>query len=97
MPGPGTVLYALAMLALVLGFIAALGWLLRTYGARWGLAGSSSNNALHVSQRVALSAQHSLLDVREPGMRYLILIGPNHSTVVAQHTLKQNLKKKALP
>lgn len=93
----GTALYALAMLGLVLGLILGLGWILRTYGSRWGLSGAARRApTLQVQQRLTLSAHHSLVEVTDTtspqAQRYLIVLGPNHSTVVAQERLKQKAK-----
>ncbi|MCA3243868.1 MAG: hypothetical protein INF43_00995 [Alphaproteobacteria bacterium] len=88
----GASLYALAMLALVLGLILGLGWFLRTYGTRLGFGGGGMAHAtLQVRQRLSLTAQHSLVEVADTTgtkpTRYLIVLGPNHSTVVAQTPL----------
>ncbi len=93
----GTTLYALAMLALVLGLILGLGWFLRTYGARLGLLGSTTRAmpTLQVQQRLSLTAHHSLVEVTDSTQRYLLVLGPNHSTVVSQTVLPKPKKDRA--
>ncbi len=88
----GTGLYALAMLALVLGLILGLGWLMRTYGTRWGLGATRAEPTLKVTQRLPLNAQHTLVEVTEPTHRTLLLLGPGQSVVVAREVLKRPKK-----
>lgn len=87
----GASLYALAMLGLVLGLILGLGWFLRTYGTRLGFGGGMAQATIQVRQRLSLTAQHSLVEIADTAStkptRYLLVLGPNHSTVVAQTPL----------
>jgi flagellar biogenesis protein FliO len=89
----GTGLYALSMLALVLGLILGLGWLLRTYGTRLGLTGNAANKpTLKITQRLTLTAQHTLIEIESPTHTTQVILGPNHSTVVTREVLKTRKK-----
>jgi flagellar biogenesis protein FliO len=89
----GTMLYALAMLILVLGLILGLGWLLRTYGTRLGLTGTATSKpTLQITQRLSLTAQHTLVEIQDTTHTTQVILGPNHSTVVAREALKVRKK-----
>lgn len=89
----GTTLYALAMLALVLALILGLGYVLRTYGTRLGLTGTATHKpTLKVTQRLSLTAQHTLIEIESPTHTTQVILGPNHSTVVAREVLKTRKK-----
>jgi flagellar biogenesis protein FliO len=76
-------LYALAMLALVLGLIMGLGWALRTYGTRWGLGNTARTTpTLRVTERLPLSAQHTLVKVQDGQQEYTLALSPQGVQVI---------------
>ena len=80
-----TTLHAIAMLGLVLGLIAGLSWLLRTYGDKVGLGqplGGKKGGTLKVLQRLPLSAQHTLVEVADGSEKHLIVLSPNSSNLI---------------
>ena len=77
-----TTLHALAMLVVTLGLIMGLGWLLRTYGTRFGFTVSKGTSTWRVTQRLPLSAHATLVEVETPTHTHVLVTANNHTTVV---------------
>lgn len=80
--GATVVRYVLA-LAVVIGLLLLLRWVLRTYATGGQLSiGRSRQNRLSVVEQVALDQRRRLLLVRRDGVEHLILVGGGNDLVV---------------
>jgi flagellar protein FliO/FliZ len=68
-------------LALVLGLILLLAWVLRRFGAG-GLVRPGARRRLHVVESAMAGPRHRLVLVRRDDTEHLILMGPNGDLVV---------------
>jgi len=76
-------LRAIAALIFVLGLIAAAAWAARRFGPGFGLAPKAkAGRSLGVIESLQIDARHRLVLVRRDDRQHLLLIGPNHSSVV---------------
>jgi flagellar protein FliO/FliZ len=76
-------LRAVVALVFVLGLIAAAAWAARRFGPGFGLTPKpKAGRSLGVIESLQLDARHRLVLVRRDDRQHLLLIGPNHSTVV---------------
>jgi len=76
-------LRAVAALIFVLGLIGAAAWAARRFGPSLGLSAKpKAGRSLGVLESLQLDARHRLVLVRRDDRQHLLLIGPNHSTVV---------------
>ena len=81
----GTGIHALAMLGLVVALILGLGWVLRRYGTPWGFTPTARAQPRYkISQRLALSAQHTLIELETPHGTRVLVLGPQGAVVVPQ-------------
>lgn len=84
--GVQTYLQAFLALAVVVGLIMGMAWLLRRYGL-----GDAAKTALGRKKRIAalesatVDARHKLVLVRRDDIEHLLLIGPTSAVVVEKH------------
>lgn len=81
--GFGTALHATAMLGVVVGLIAAMGWALRRWGITLGsngIAGSKAAARYRISQRLVLSQNHTLIELETPQGPCVLVLGPQGAT-----------------
>ena len=81
--GFGTALHAMAMLGVVVGLIAVLGWALRRWGMTLGsngLTGSKAAARYRISQRLVLSPNHTLIELETPNGPCVLVLGPHGAT-----------------
>ena len=83
MLGFGTALHAIAMLAVVVGLIAALGWALRRWGngVNFG-AGAKAVARYRITQRLPLSPSHTLIELETPHGATVLVLGPQGATEI---------------
>lgn len=83
MLGFGTALHALAMLAVVIGLIAALGWALRRWGNGLNFgAGAKAVVRYKITQRLPLSPNHTLIELETPHGATVLVLGPQGATEI---------------
>jgi len=76
-------LRAIAALALVLGILLGLAWLLRRYGGSVGLKAGLPASDLRVVEWRSLDMRRKLAVVRWDGRDHLLCLGPAGDTLVA--------------
>ena len=77
MLGFGTALHAIAMLAVVVGLIAALGWALRRWGNGLNFGtGAKAVARYRITQRLPLSPSHTLIELETPHGPTVLVLGP---------------------
>ncbi len=76
-------LRAIAALALVLGILLGLAWLLRRYGGSIGLKAGIASSDLRVVEWRNLDMRRKLAVVRWDGREHLLCLGPAGDTLVA--------------
>jgi hypothetical protein len=87
--GLGVWLHAIAMLAVVVGLIAALGWALRRWGNGAGGAGfsltpSKTAPRYRITHRMVLTPQHTLLELETPSGPQTLVLGPQGATILPE-------------
>lgn len=91
--GLGVWLHAVAMLAVVVGLIAALGWALRRWGNGAGGAGfsltpSKTAPRYRITHRMVLTPQHTLLELETPSGPQTLVLGPQGATLIPEKEKK---------
>jgi flagellar protein FliO/FliZ len=80
---PFDALRAIAALALVLGILLGLAWLLRRFGGSIGLKAGMAASDLRVVEWRSLDVRRKLAVVRWDGRDHLLCLGPAGDTLVA--------------